>query len=205
MWFGFRFLIIKISILFCYIRLVNIDVKSCLINKKGFGLMKKSSKFSIILIIIVLIVGIFFGIYKHKATLSNKQFDALPVREQFKQAPKGHYIHLLKNDSNLYRTTWTKKQIQDAILKISETDTNRDGTTNYQTNLGTNHEFKDSVSVNSESSNGFLTNVFTKIINNSKFNNVSPKDYRDYNWYFDSPKDAQKDANVLMYVTHITR
>lgn len=167
--------------------------------------MKKSGIFSTILIIIMLMIGVFGIVKQHNDVLSNKQFEALPIKAQFKQAPRGHYIHLLKDDPTLYRTTWTKKQIQDAILKISETSTNRDRTTNYQTNLGTNHEFKDSVSVNSESSNGFLTNVFTKIINNSKFNNDSPKDYRDYNWYFDSPKDAQKDTNVLMYVKHITR
>lgn len=71
--------------------------------------MGKSGKFWLLGGVIVVILGVSFGVYEYTKPLTNEQFKALPIVQQFKKAPKGHYIHLRKKDPILFRTTWSKK------------------------------------------------------------------------------------------------
>lgn len=62
-----------------------------------------------IIALIVVAGGTSYGIYQHNKPLTDQEFKALEINEQFDKAPAGHYVHLRKDDATLYRTTWLEK------------------------------------------------------------------------------------------------
>ena len=82
----------------------------------------------------------------------------------------------------------------------------RDGSTDAKSQLGTNYQFNDRNLVDEQAGEGEIGILYTDLFGNKKF--VSDNTYSDedtYNWYFDSPQQAQKDADVKDNVTQIVR
>ena len=70
-----------------------------------------------IIALIVVAGGITYGIYQHNKPLTDQEFKALEIDEQFYKAPAGHYVHLRKDDTTLYRTTWSAKKIKKYLIR----------------------------------------------------------------------------------------
>jgi len=69
-----------------------------------------------IIALIVVAAGTSYGIYQHNKPLTDQEFKALEINEQFDKAPAGHYVHLRKDDATLYRTTWSAKKIKHYLI-----------------------------------------------------------------------------------------
>jgi len=72
--------------------------------------------------------------------------------------------------------------------------------------LGTNYQFNDSNLVDEKAGEGEIGILYSELFDNSKFNSDTSydSDYV-YNWYFNSPQQAQKDSDVQDNVTQIIR
>lgn len=162
---------------------------------------------SIVLALLVVVGGeTWYAISQHNKPLTNKEYQALPITNQFEKAPKGHYVHLMKNDSTLYRTTWSKKQIKDyLLLKFAHANSNSSGTTNEKSSLGTNHLFNDKIMMDSENKSGEIGQIYDAQMDNDKFSKIEDAEDKSFNWYFNSARDAQKDTDVSSSVQHIVR
>lgn len=162
----------------------------------------------IIAVLVVATGGVSYGIYKHNQSLSNEAFSKLEIDEQFEKAPAGHYVHLRKNDPNLYRTTWSRDHIRHYFFKKYNVGVkNRpDGTSNEKTKLGTNHLFNNNRLMDEQQGYGEIGQIYQELYGNSKFNSDMTY-YSDsaYNWYFNSPEQAQKDPDVKEYVNDLIR
>lgn len=170
---------------------------------------KKATRYIVALVVLAIAItgGVYYAVAQHSRPLTDKQFAQLPIEQQFEKAPAGHYVHLLKNDPTLYRTTWSKKKIIHYLDYTAGTvKTNQDGTSSDKTTFGTNHTFDDSILVDSEKGYGEIGRIFFSFSDNSKaYKQVEYVEEHAYNWYFDSVKDAQKDADVSANVTQIVR
>ena len=161
-----------------------------------------------IIALIVVAGGTTYGIYQHNKPLTDQEFKALEIDEQFDKAPAGHYVHLRKDDTTLYRTTWSAKKIKNYLIYdyAKNYEARRDGSTDAKSQLGTNYQFNDRNLVDEQAGEGEIGILYTDLFGNKKF--VSDNTYSDedtYNWYFDSPQQAQKDADVKDNVTQIVR
>lgn len=173
-----------------------------------------------IITLIVVAGGVSYGVYQHNKPLTDQEFKELEIDKQFDKAPEGHYIHLRKNDATLYRTNWSKNKIKNFMINWGSNDviTNEDGTTtkktlnsngttNIKTKLGTNHVFNDNILLDEEEGDGILGEIWDSMYDNGYWEskkNVSDKSDL-YKWYFNSPQQAQKDADVKDNVTQIVR
>ncbi|OSP89714.1 hypothetical protein B9D04_04130 [Weissella cibaria] len=170
---------------------------------------KKVMGYIVTLVVLAVAVtgGVYYAVVQHNKPLTQEQFANLSIEEQFKRAPSGHYVHLLKNDPTIYRTTWSKEKIKKHLLYTSgHVKTKSDGTSNEKTNLGTSRTFDDSILVDAEKGYGEVGQYYFALTDNYKFNKeiAFDEDYT-YNWYFDDLKAAQKDADVSANVTQIYR
>ncbi len=170
---------------------------------------KKVIGYIVTLVVLAVAVtgGVYYAVVQHNKPLTQEQFAKLPIEEQFKKAPAGHYVHLRKNDSTLYRTTWSKDQFHNYIIKYGKAPTSSrgDGTTNEKSKLGTAHIFDDTKIYDSELNVGELGSIYFPITSNSKFTTWTPDESTTYNWYFNNLKAAEKDADVSANVTQIYR
>ncbi|GEP75432.1 hypothetical protein [Weissella thailandensis] len=154
---------------------------------------------SIIAALMVITGGVSYGIYKHNQPLSDEAFSKLEIDEQFEKAPAGHYVHLRKDDPTLYRTTWSAKQIKHYFIYKNGKAKNHlpEGNYNEKTKLGTNQLFNDKRLIDKVKGDGILGQIHTALFDNSKFNeNMSYDSDLAFNWYFNSPEQAQKDPDV---------
>lgn len=161
-----------------------------------------------IIALIVVAGGTTYGIYQHNKPLTDQEFKALEIDEQFDKAPAGHYVHLRKDDATLYRTTWSAKKIKHYLIYdyANKVKARRDGSTDAKSRLGTNYQFNDSNLVDEQAGEGEIGILYTDLFSNKKF--VSDNTYSDeytYNWYFNSPQQAQKDSDVQDNVSQIVR
>ncbi|MBU7568928.1 hypothetical protein [Weissella sagaensis] len=162
----------------------------------------------IIAVLVVATGGVSYGIYKHNQPLSDEAFSKLEIDEQFEKAPAGHYVHLRKDDPTLYRTTWSAKQIKKYLVYKFGQKENHLPTGNYneKTKLGTNQLFNDKHLVNKEKGYGEIGRIDSALSDNSKFNeNMTYYTDLSFNWYFNSPEQAQKDPDVKEYVNDLIR
>ena len=161
-----------------------------------------------IIALIVVAAGTSYGIYQHNKPLTDQEFKALEINEQFDKAPAGHYVHLRKDDATLYRTTWSAKKIKHYLIYdyANKVKARRDGSTAAKSHLGTNYQFNDSNLVDEKAGEGEIGILYSELLDNSKFNSDTSydSDYV-YNWYFNSPQQAQKDSDVQDNVTQIIR
>jgi len=166
---------------------------------------------SLIVVVIVAIGGgTWYAVSQSNKPLTNAKFEAMPIADQFENAPEGHYIHLHKHDTVLYKTTWTPKQIKKYISYTYTTSTNGkvhdDGTTNAKSKLGTSHLFKDNMVVDSKYNDGEIATIFADLSGNSRYNdNMTYYEEDAYYWYFNSINDAKNDPDVSASVTKIVR
>ncbi|TVV31842.1 hypothetical protein [Weissella cibaria] len=162
-----------------------------------------------VLIVVVLAIGggVWYGVSHNPKNLTAEQFAQLPIEEQFDKAPEGHYIHLGKNDSTLYRTTWSQNKIKKYLTNdFVKTDTNSDGTSPDKSKMGTNHKFDDTILMNSAEGYGEIGQIYHNLFSNHKFNpNFEETSDDTYEWYFDDLKSAKADKDVSGYVTKIVR
>lgn len=170
---------------------------------------KKVMGYIVTLVVLAVAVtgGVYYAVVQHNKPLTQEQFAKLPIEEQFKKAPAGHYVHLGKNDPTLYRTTWSQQEIKHHLYSPSEkVKSFPDGTSNDKSNFGTKHTFNDSNLVDPEKGYGEIGEFFAELSSNSKFTKEVEYDEKHvYNWYFDDLKAAQKDADVSANVTQIYR
>ncbi|MBZ5941274.1 hypothetical protein K1W63_02615 [Weissella cibaria] len=171
-----------------------------------------SKQFKIITAVLIVIVvaiggGVWYGISHNPKNLTAEQFAQLPIEEQFDKAPAGHYIHLGKNDSTLYKTTWSKAKIKNYIVyKYGHMTTNDEGTTHAKTSLGTGFIFDDSILMDSKKGNGVIGQIFANLMDNNNFTDtISYNPDTSFHWYFDDLKSAKADKDVSGYVTKIVR
>lgn len=171
-----------------------------------------SKQYKIITAILIVVVvaiggGVWYGVSHNPKNLTAEQFAQLPIDEQFDKAPEGHYIHLGKNDSTLYKTTWTKTKIKNYIVyKYGRITTNDDGTSHAKTSLGTTFKFDDSILMDSQKGNGVIGQIFANLMDNNYFTDtISYDPDTSFHWYFDDLKSAQADKDVSGYVTKIVR
>lgn len=161
-----------------------------------------------IIALIVVAGGTTYGIYQHNKPLTDQEFKALEIDEQFDKAPAGHYVHLRKDDATLYRTTWSAKKIKHYLIYdyANKVKARRDGSTAAKSQLGTNYQFNDSNLVDEQAGEGEIGILYTDLFSNKKFvsDNTYSGEYT-YNWYFNSPQQAQKDSDVQDNVTQIVR
>ena len=161
-----------------------------------------------IIALIVVAGGVSYGVYQHNKPLTDQEFKELEIDEQFEKAPAGHYVHLRKNDATLYRTTWSAKKIKNYLIYdyVKNNKAHRDGSTDAKNHLGTNYQFNDKHLVDTQAGEGELGILYSELFDNSKFNSDTSydSDYV-YNWYFNSPQQAQKDSDVQDNVTQIIR
>ena len=162
---------------------------------------------SIVLALLVVVGGgTWYAVSQHNKPLTNKEYQALPITDQFEKAPKGNYLHLMKNDSTLYRTTWSKKQIKDYFDRdYGHSKAFDNGTTAAKTKLGTNHLFNDKVLMDSDKGFGEIGQIYDVQLSNNKFSKIEDAEDKSFNWYFSSARDAQKDTDVSSSVQHIVR
>lgn len=170
---------------------------------------KKVTVYIVALVVLAVTVtgGIMYAVHQHNKPLTQEQFAQLPIEEQFKKAPGGHYVHLIKNDPTLYRTTWSKDKLTQYLLYTSgSVKTNSDGTSNEKTKLGTNHLFDDSKLVDSNKGYGEIGNIYFAQQLNSKFtDNIEYDPKITFEWYFDDLNSAKKDTDVSTSVNQIVR
>lgn len=170
---------------------------------------KKVIGYIVTLVVLAVAVtgGVYYAVVQHNKPLTQEQFAKLPIEEQFKKAPAGHYVHLRKNDPTLYRTTWDKSNFKSYLDQtFGKAKLHSDGTTDEKSKLGTNHMFDDSKLVDSEKGYGEIGQIFFAFRDNAKmYKEVEYDDNLAYNWYFDNPKAAQKDADVSANVTQVYR
>ena len=171
-----------------------------------------SKQFKIITAVLIVIVvaigaGVWYGISHNPKNLTTEQFAQLPIDEQFDKAPEGHYIHLGKNDSTLYRTTWSKAKVKHYIVYVlPKTELRADGTSDVKSKLGTNHMFNDNIMMDSEKGYGELGKIYNDLTDNSVFSkNITYTPETAFDWYFDDLKSAKADKDVSGYVTKIVR
>lgn len=161
-----------------------------------------------IIALIVVAGGTTYGIYQHNKPLTDQEFKALEIDEQFDKAPAGHYVHPRKDDTTLYRTTWSAKKIKHYLIYdyANKVKARRDGSTAAKSQLGTNYQFNDSNLVDEQAGEGEIGILYTDLFSNKKFvsDNTYSGEYT-YNWYFNSPQQAQKDSDVQDNVTQIVR
>lgn len=171
-----------------------------------------SKQFKIITAVLIVVVvaiggGVWYGVSHNPKNLTAEQFKQLPIDEQFDKAPEGHYIHLRKNDSTLYRTTWSQNKIKKYLTNdFVKTDTNPDGTSPDKSKMGTNHTFNDTILMNSAEGYGEIGQIYSDLFGNKRFNaDNEGTEEATYDWYFDDLKSAQADKDVSGYVTKIVR
>lgn len=161
-----------------------------------------------IVAMLVVAGGVSYGVYQHNKPLTDQAFKALEIDEQFEKAPAGHYVHLRKNDPILYHTTWSAKKIKHYLLYTYNKDNKAhpDGSTDDKSYLGTNYLFNDRHLLDREGGYGEIGLIYDKMVDNSKFTSdtVYDSEYF-YNWYFNSPEQAQKDSDVRENVNQIVR
>lgn len=161
-----------------------------------------------IIALIVVAGGVSYGIYQHNKPLTDQEFKALEIDEQFDKAPAGHYVHLRKDDATLYRTTWSAKKIKHYLIYdyANKVKARRDGSTAAKSHLGTNYQFNDNHLVDKQAGYGELGILYSELFDNRKFNSdISYDSDYVYNWYFNSKEQAQKDSDVQDNVTQIVR
>lgn len=161
-----------------------------------------------IIALLVVTGGVSYGIYQHNKPLTDKEFKALEIDEQFEKASAGHYVHLRKDDPTLYRTTWSAKKIKHYI-KYSYNknhEAHPDGSTDDKSYLGTNYLFNDRHLLDRDGGYGEIGLIYHKLFGNNKFNLDMTYYSEDvYNWYFNSPEQAHKDSDVQENVNQIVR
>jgi len=171
-----------------------------------------SKQFKIITTVLIVIVmaiagGVWYGVSHDTKNLTAEQFAQLPIDEQFDKAPEGHYIHLGKNDSTLYRTTWSKAKVKHYIVYVlPKTKLRADGTSDVKSKLGTKHTFNDNIMMDSSKGYGELGQIYHNLMHNPYFD--ADNEYNGdtaFYWYFDDLKSAQADKDVSGYVTKIVR
>lgn len=171
-----------------------------------------SKQFKIITAVLIVVVvaiggGVWYGVSHNPKNLTAEQFEQLPIDEQFGKAPEGHYIHLGKNDSTLYRTTWSKSKIKHYLVYVyPETNLRDDGTSDVKSKLGSNHIFNNNILFDSENGYGELGQIYHQQMHNSRFTDTISYDVDTaFYWYFDDLKSAKADKDVSGYVTKIVR
>lgn len=170
---------------------------------------KKVIGYIVTLVVLAVAVtgGVYYAVVQHNKPLTQEQFAKLPIEEQFKKAPAGHYVHLLKNDPTIYRTTWSKEKIKHYLdYNSGKVKSKSDGTSDDKSKFGTNYTFDDSVLVDADNGYGEIGRIyFAQQLNNKYTENVAYSRESTYNWYFDDLKAAQKDADISANVTQIYR
>ena len=160
-----------------------------------------------IIALLVVAGGVSYGVYQHNKPLTDKEFKALEIDEQFEKAPAGHYVHLRKDDPVLYRTTWSRKHFKHYLIyTFGNTNAHEDGSTDRKSKLGTNYLFNDHHLLDRKRGYGEIGLIYDKILDNHKFNpEISYDSDYAYNWYFNSPEQAHKDSDVQENVNQIVR
>lgn len=118
-------------------------------------------------------------------------------RKELAKAPKGHYLRFRSDAQKVYRTTWTKKQVEDYVAYI----------------IKYNHDNADKLDEDPFVFKDFGTNS-SDFKEGSSFVDVSDLDLAinpdardhsqsDFKFYFNSPKEVANDEDVQEYATEL--